>query len=99
MEAKGPVQPEPINILNRKALWLAAVQHGCGRTHAQLPRPPRLPTLRPEIRRQFPNRETKRMNWKWLAEFREFALKGNVVDLAVSVIIGAALCKILSALV
>ena len=32
-------------------------------------------------------------------EFREFALKGNVVDLAVGVIIGAAFGKIVSALV
>ena len=37
--------------------------------------------------------------WKWLSEFREFALKGNVVDLAVGVIIGAAFGKIVSALV
>jgi large conductance mechanosensitive channel len=39
------------------------------------------------------------MNWNWLAEFRDFALKGNVVDLAVGVIIGAAFGKIVSALV
>ena len=39
------------------------------------------------------------MNWKWLSEFREFALKGNVVDLAVGVIIGVAFGKIVSALV
>lgn len=40
------------------------------------------------------------MNWKQLAgEFREFALKGNVIDLAVGVIIGAAFGKIVSALV
>jgi len=39
------------------------------------------------------------MNSKWLSEFREFALKGNVVDLAVGVIIGAAFGKIVSALV
>jgi large conductance mechanosensitive channel len=45
------------------------------------------------------NRETHRMNWKWLSEFREFALKGNVVDLAVGVIIGAAFGKIVAALV
>lgn len=32
-------------------------------------------------------------------EFREFAVKGNVVDLAVGVIIGAALGKIVSSLV
>lgn len=32
-------------------------------------------------------------------EFKEFALKGNVVDLAVGVIIGAALGKIVSSLV
>jgi large conductance mechanosensitive channel len=34
-----------------------------------------------------------------LSEFREFALKGNVVDLAVGVIIGGAFGKIVSALV
>lgn len=34
-----------------------------------------------------------------LAEFKKFALKGNVVDLAVGVIIGAAFGKIVSALV
>jgi large conductance mechanosensitive channel len=35
----------------------------------------------------------------WLSEFREFALKGNVVDLAIGVIIGAAFGKIVAALV
>jgi large conductance mechanosensitive channel len=34
-----------------------------------------------------------------LQEFREFALKGNVIDLAVGVIIGAAFGKIVSSLV
>jgi len=34
-----------------------------------------------------------------LGEFRDFALKGNVIDLAVGVIIGAAFGKIVSALV
>lgn len=34
-----------------------------------------------------------------LAEFREFAMKGNVVDMAVGVIIGGAFGKIVSALV
>jgi len=43
--------------------------------------------------------EANDINWKWLSEFREFALKGNVVDLAVGVIIGAAFGKIVSALV
>jgi large conductance mechanosensitive channel len=45
------------------------------------------------------NQEDHRMHWKWLSEFRDFALKGNVVDLAVGVIIGAAFGKIVSALV
>ena len=40
-----------------------------------------------------------KMNLKLLSEFRDFALKGNVVDLAVGVIIGAAFGKIVSALV
>ena len=36
---------------------------------------------------------------KLLHEFREFAMKGNVVDLAVGVIIGAAFSKIVDSLV
>ena len=36
---------------------------------------------------------------KIVQEFREFAVKGNVVDLAVAVIIGAAFGKIISSLV
>ncbi|HEX7055195.1 MAG TPA: large-conductance mechanosensitive channel protein MscL [Burkholderiales bacterium] len=36
---------------------------------------------------------------KWLAEFRDFAVKGNVVDLAVGIIIGAAFGKIVASLV
>jgi large conductance mechanosensitive channel len=35
----------------------------------------------------------------WLKEFREFATKGNVVDLAVGVIIGTAFGKIVSSFV
>jgi large conductance mechanosensitive channel len=35
----------------------------------------------------------------WTKEFREFAVKGNVVDLAVGVIIGGAFGKIVSSLV
>ena len=35
----------------------------------------------------------------WLKEFREFAVKGNVVDLAEGVIIGGAFGKIISSLV
>jgi len=34
-----------------------------------------------------------------IQEFREFALKGNIVDLAIAVIIGAAFGKIVSSLV
>src|SRR5437667_11853372 len=35
----------------------------------------------------------------WLREFREFAIKGNVVDRAVAVIIGPAFGKIVTSLV
>lgn len=35
----------------------------------------------------------------WLKEFREFAMRGNVVDMAVGVIIGAAFGKIVSSVV
>lgn len=36
---------------------------------------------------------------KFLADFKEFALKGNVIDMAVGVIIGGAFGKIVSSLV
>jgi large conductance mechanosensitive channel len=39
------------------------------------------------------------MRMRWVAEFKEFAVKGNVVDMAVGVIIGAAFGKIVSSLV
>jgi large conductance mechanosensitive channel len=35
----------------------------------------------------------------WLREFRDFAMKGNVVDMAVGIIIGAAFGKIVTSLV
>ncbi len=35
----------------------------------------------------------------WLKEFKEFAVKGNVVDMAVGIIIGGAFGKIVSSLV
>ena len=34
-----------------------------------------------------------------VAEFKEFALKGNMIDMAVGIIIGAATGKVVSALV
>ena len=40
-----------------------------------------------------------KINMSLLQEFKEFALKGNVIDLAVGVIIGAAFGKIVSSLV
>lgn len=36
---------------------------------------------------------------KWLNEFKSFAMRGNVVDMAVGIIIGAAFGKIVSSLV
>lgn len=36
---------------------------------------------------------------KWLSEFKQFAMRGNVVDMAVGIIIGAAFGKIVSSLV
>jgi large conductance mechanosensitive channel len=43
--------------------------------------------------------KTKEISVGIAAEFKEFAMKGNVVDLAVGVIIGAAFGKIVSSLV
>jgi len=44
-------------------------------------------------------RETEEKGLQMLKEFRDFAMKGNVVDLAVGVIIGAAFGSIVSSLV
>jgi len=35
----------------------------------------------------------------WIKEFRQFAMRGNVMDMAVGIIIGAAFGKIVSSLV
>jgi large conductance mechanosensitive channel len=43
--------------------------------------------------------DVEEKGWRMLKEFREFALKGNVVDLAVGVIIGAAFGGIVTSLV
>src|ERR1700757_5408909 len=44
-------------------------------------------------------RETEEKGRQMLKEFRDFAMKGNVVDLAVAVIIGAAFGAIVNSLV
>jgi large conductance mechanosensitive channel len=36
---------------------------------------------------------------KWMTEFKQFAMRGNVIDLAVAVVIGAAFGKIVASLV
>src|SRR5580693_5820643 len=46
-----------------------------------------------------PVSDVEEKGWRMLKEFREFALKGNVVDLAVGVIIGAAFGGIVTSLV
>ncbi|WP_134017844.1 large conductance mechanosensitive channel protein MscL [Modicisalibacter xianhensis] len=45
------------------------------------------------------NRERSGVASKFLKEFREFAVKGNVVDMAVGIIIGAAFTAIVNSLV
>jgi large conductance mechanosensitive channel len=46
-----------------------------------------------------PAREVEEKGLRMLKEFREFAMKGNVIDLAVGVIIGAAFGAIVTSLV
>src|SRR5260370_13250993 len=46
-----------------------------------------------------PAREVEEKGLRMLNEFREFAMKGNVVDLAVGIIIGAAFGAIVTSLV
>jgi large conductance mechanosensitive channel len=53
------------------------------------------PTL-PDVESRFPAKEIR---MGMMSEFKEFAVKGNVVDLAVGVIIGAAFGKIVESLV
>ncbi|MDD2378091.1 MAG: MscL family protein, partial [Bacilli bacterium] len=36
---------------------------------------------------------------KWINEFKKFAIKGNVIDMAIGVIIGGAFGKIVTSLV
>lgn len=43
--------------------------------------------------------EIKKITPAWVKEFKEFALKGNVMDMAVGVIIGGAFGKIVTSLV
>ena len=45
------------------------------------------------------NNHIKNTDMKFFSEFKEFAIKGNVVDMAVGVIIGAAFGKIVTSLV
>src|SRR5580693_5028291 len=46
-----------------------------------------------------PVREAEQKGLQMLKEFRDFAMKGNVVDLAVGIVIGAAFGAIVSSLV
>jgi large conductance mechanosensitive channel len=48
---------------------------------------------------QFVNHSIKEKYMSMIQEFKQFAIKGNVVDMAVGVIIGAAFGKIISSLV
>jgi large conductance mechanosensitive channel len=63
--------------------------------------PTERPQLRPSVqgRSPFSRAPGARGVVKILKEFREFAIRGNVVDLAVGVIIGAAFGKIVTSLV
>jgi len=45
------------------------------------------------------NESTKELMMRFLTEFKEFAMRGNVLDLAVAVVIGAAFGKIVASLV
>jgi large conductance mechanosensitive channel len=97
MEPGWRVQPCLVNALSGKSPCPCTLRSGLAFPAGRLPGAQPFLRLRISIHRQ-PD-EVIRMNWKLLSEFRDFALKGNVVDLAVGVIIGAAFGKIVSALV
>ena len=48
---------------------------------------------------QYKNNLSKCIDMKWLSEFKTFAMRGNVLDMAVGIIIGGAFGKIVSSLV
>ena len=52
-----------------------------------------------DVKQFIPDRETFERGKGFLAEFRKFAMRGNVVDLAIGVIIGAAFGKIVNSVV
>lgn len=45
------------------------------------------------------NNQIEKFTPKWVEDFKQFALKGNVLDLAVAVVVGGAFNKIVSSLV
>ena len=49
--------------------------------------------------RQMASRVPTRQTWSLVEEFKNFAFKGNVIDLAIGVIIGAAFGKVVDSLV
>ncbi len=49
--------------------------------------------------RRYDREEIKELNVSFIREFKEFVMRGNVIDLAVAVVIGAAFGKIVTALV
>lgn len=52
-----------------------------------------------DLTKQSPGFDARRHALSMLEEFKQFALKGNVIDLAIGVIIGAAFAKIVDSLV
>src|SRR5438105_12713325 len=59
---------------------------------------PLLQTSMRPLASNFPNQPEEKL-MSWMKEFKEFAVKGNMVDMAVGIIIGAAFGKIVSSLV
>jgi len=57
------------------------------------------PALRPHTGSGYRSGNTKEHAMGMMKEFKEFAVKGNVIDLAVAVIIGAAFAKIVDSVV
>ena len=51
------------------------------------------------VRKQLASLDASKKAWSLFEEFKNFAFKGNVIDLAVGVIIGAAFGKIIDSLV
>src|SRR2546430_17113843 len=85
-------------MMNRHTRAISGRQGGCGNRGSGSKSPPTIGIDTPARTAPAPGRPGRRRK-PMLKEFREFALKGNAVNLAIGVIIGAAFGTVVSSVV